>query len=254
MFRLYAGKGLAGLVAVIITIATVSFPTLNMDTAAVWFFMVATIYVLPFVTTIMYKFIMSPKIQNAEAKDKVQDEEVSTIETLKSGWLICLTAFLIRFTTFTIYPALVTNIQVYKPDEKSLWNAKYFQPISIFLPHAIGDLIGKMMPKSIEIPKPKHLTVCALLRLLLIPLILMCNIQPRTWPVWFKNEAFPAVFVFVAGITEGWFLNRAIMYAPDYVDGTVKKGKIGELVYCAYVLGMGVSVPTIFAFSALIRV
>ena len=262
--RFYIGKGLAAIVAVVITVITVSFPTLDIETAAFWFFLIATVYVLLCITFIMYKFIKRPDIKSTISSKKksravnaspidTAEKPMPTLELLKSGWKICVFAYILTFTTLCIFPALVTNIMESSPDPDSAWSTKYFQPVAIFLAFALGDLIGKAIPSIVKLPTAKYLPICIVIRVLLLPMIIMCNVQPRTWPVWFKSDVFASVFTFVNGLTGGWFLNLVFIYTPLYVEGTANKGRLSTLVYLVIAAGMGTASLVIFGISAIIN-
>ena len=65
------------------------------------------------------------------------------------------------------------------------------------------------------------LLVCSFLRLILIPLFLLCNVQvtgkPRAIPVVFNNDAYPVVFNTILGLTNGYFISLAMIFGPKWV-------------------------------------
>ena len=54
----------------------------------------------------------------------------------------------------------------------------------------------------------------ALLRLAFIPLFLFCNFDDGHLPVVFDNDAFPVVFVFLFGLSNGYISTMAMMFSP----------------------------------------
>ena len=63
------------------------------------------------------------------------------------------------------------------------------------------------------------LLVCSFLRLVLIPLFLLCNVQvkgkPRAIPTVFNNDAYPVVFNTILGLTNGYFGSLAMIFGPQ---------------------------------------
>ena len=56
-------------------------------------------------------------------------------------------------------------------------------------------------------------TVSAL-RVVFVPLVLLCKFQARQDPV-FNNDAYPVVFVTLIGLTNGYFGSTAMISAPQ---------------------------------------
>lgn len=58
--------------------------------------------------------------------------------------------------------------------------------------------------------------VMSLLRCVFIPLILLCNVGQDTQhvPIVFKNDFFPAIFMALVGLTNGYLGSLAMIVAP----------------------------------------
>ena len=60
-------------------------------------------------------------------------------------------------------------------------------------------------------------TIC-FARFVFIPLFIFCNAQPRSFPVVFKHDAFPAVFMLLFAASNGYFGSLGMMYGPRWVS------------------------------------
>ena len=264
-FRYYTGKGIAGIVAVCLTIITVSFPGMNLESAAFYYFIACFVLCFVIVTLLEWKFVTLPIVKDAVARqtktlaENISDIQLPNEKTLSVKELIMATkgqslaALLISFVSLVIYPALSTKIEEYNPDPNSKWSTVYYQPVLIFLTWAIGDSFGKMLAGFLSWPGKNLLVILSIIRLALIPLLLMCNLQSRAWPVWFKNDAFAPLFIFITGASGGHFINLNLMYAPTYVEGTQNKGRISTVMFFFLSVGMATASCVIFALSALVK-
>ena len=62
----------------------------------------------------------------------------------------------------------------------------------------------------------------AVLRVVFIPLIMLCNAQPRHDPVIFHSDVFPVVFIMLLGLTNGYLGTLAMMYGPRFVTLSIQ--------------------------------
>lgn len=62
------------------------------------------------------------------------------------------------------------------------------------------------------------LFICSVTRVLLIPLIMLCNIQvggDRDWPIVFSSDVYPILFTTLMGLTNGYLGSTAMITAPQ---------------------------------------
>lgn len=137
-------------------------------------------------------------------------------------WLDSLGAGSVFFVSLTCFPALASAI-VSTMDVSSVWKDQYFSAVVCFLLFNMGDWCGRATAGAIRWPNEHHrkkiLLICAI-RIVYIPLIIMCNIQPRkneNWTV-FKSDFAPLVFILTLGLTNGYFSTLCMMYGPKRVE------------------------------------
>ncbi len=58
------------------------------------------------------------------------------------------------------------------------------------------------------------LLICASVRLLFVPLFLLCNFDKGAVPVVFSNDVWPVIFVLFFGLTNGYVGSMLMMSAP----------------------------------------
>ena len=66
--------------------------------------------------------------------------------------------------------------------------------------------------------RQKCLLVLCICRVVFIPLLMLCNAQPRTTDdVVFQSDIYPIVFIVLLGLTNGHLSTLAMMYGSRYV-------------------------------------
>ena len=128
----------------------------------------------------------------------------------------------------------------------AIFSDTYFSTLVCFLIFNVADFVGRYVTHWITVRLLPHthtvmhcnlapslslvpasqlgnhryiLLVCSFLRLILIPLFLLCNVQvtgkPRAIPVVFNNDAYPVVFNTILGLTNGYFGSLAMIFGPQ---------------------------------------
>lgn len=139
----------------------------------------------------------------------------------KVQWLAL--AVYLCFTVTMVFPVFTAEIEsVQDPSSRS----RLFEP-AIFIPLAflfwnMGDLLGRLsvlVPQLADLTRyPRALFALAVLRLVFIPLYLLCNIRGRG-PVGIGNSDFFYLFVVQLGfgLTNGFLSSSCMMGAGRYV-------------------------------------
>ena len=261
----YIGKGLAGLVASALTLITLSFPSLSAETATFYYFLVTTLLTLVGTTILTYYFINLPEVKEKTkekkyAPDGSKENEMEKEEAIPLSVLLpkikvqCITALLITITSLLIFPAIMTNLKpIHQPVPATDWTEKYFLPVTVYLIFALGDNVGKIASGFLTWPGKDTIVWVALIRSILVPLTFMTNIQPRTLPVWFKNDVVPSFLGFLTASTGGYLMNLVLAYAPSYVEGTQNKGRVSMIVFAFISLGLASGSAFIFAVPPLLN-
>ena len=119
--------------------------------------------------------------------------------------------------TFVVFPGVVASVKSVKSDTGSVFYDKYYISVFCFLVFNIGDFIGRTLCELLSQPKVESsiFTILCLLRTLLIPLFLMCNVQPHMshMPNIFGDYAYLG-FMLLLSLTNGYFVTKIMIYAP----------------------------------------
>uniref|UniRef100_A0A8C0GJI8 Solute carrier family 29 member 3 n=1 Tax=Chelonoidis abingdonii TaxID=106734 RepID=A0A8C0GJI8_CHEAB len=126
--------------------------------------------------------------------------------------------FYVFFISIIIFPSISSSIESVNKDSGSLWTSKYFIPFTSFLLYNFADWCGRQITAWIQAPGPKSklLPALVLLRTLSLPLFMLCNYQPRIHikMVIFNRDVYPAVFIALLGLSNGYLGTLAIIYGP----------------------------------------
>lgn len=146
------------------------------------------------------------------------------LSILKSCWPHALTILSIFWVSLSLFPPLTTLIYPEHP-EVSPWSGKYFIPITCFLLFNVGDFAGRTAAGFLPLPLqyPRLQFMLSLARIVLIPLIMACNLHPRTEPVLFESD-FIFIFLMAAlGFTNGYLFCVAMVQGPMYVPQELRE-------------------------------
>lgn len=141
------------------------------------------------------------------------------LDILKRIWPHGISVCIVFFVTLSCFPAIASSI-VSVDKGTGDWTEKYFTAFVCFLLFNAGDWSGRSIAGSIRLPpygKPNFLLILCIVRLIFIPLLMLCNVQPRTSAVVFHSDIFPVVFILLLGLTNGHFSTLAMMYGSSSV-------------------------------------
>ncbi|CUT99029.1 equilibrative nucleoside transporter 3 [Echinococcus multilocularis] len=116
-------------------------------------------------------------------------------------WGVRWTGFTLLFTlavTLAVFPSVYVLLVPNNFDENSQWHTKYFLAVTVFLCYNVFDYVGRMFVGWIKWPKfeqKKLLLSMAVLRAILIPLSLLCNINSKRFPTVFYHDSIPTILV-----------------------------------------------------------
>lgn len=224
------GANISGTFTSIISIVSVAIAP-NPKTAAMYYFITAlfvlslcfdTYFALPLNRFYKYNELKSQREAQKRLKDKTRDpKSIPYWEIFISCFPQCLNVFITFFTTLAIFPAIHSDVK--RSDPSFVVSETYYVHIMCFLTFNVAAMVGSSLPAFGSWPKPKYLWIPITLRLLFIPLFLLCNYQPlgmqRVLPVYIDNDWAFWVIGAAMGVTSGYFSSVAMMYCP----GTVSK-------------------------------
>ncbi|XP_074856363.1 equilibrative nucleoside transporter 3 isoform X2 [Carettochelys insculpta] len=137
---------------------------------------------------------------------------------LKTTAVLGFCVFCVFFISIIIFPSISSSIESVNKDSGSLWTNKYFIPLTSFLLYNFADWCGRQITAWIQVPGPKSklLPALVLLRTVSLPVFMLCNYQPRSHIkiVVFNKDVYPAVFIALLGLSNGYLGTLAIIYGP----------------------------------------
>ncbi|XP_047525398.1 equilibrative nucleoside transporter 1 isoform X1 [Pieris napi] len=136
---------------------------------------------------------------------------------LRQGFIQFYNVFLTFFVTLTVFPSIHSDIKPMSTD----FFGNQFTRITCFLTFNAMAMIGSITASLWQYPTPRWLSVFTTLRILFIPLFLLCNYQPlgkqRTLPVLINNDWV----YWVMAIVMGWSSGHGSSLGMMYIGGTV---------------------------------
>ena len=257
----YVGKGLSSLAGSALALVTLAFPSVDVVSAAFYYFLVVTVLTLVVATLLTIYLLNIDLVKQRTVKAIYQENEKTKSEELKPLKEIAMivkaqgiSAFILITSNLLVYPATLTNLESVNPKPGTPWSDKFFLPVTIFLVFAIGDNVGKILAQFVIWPTRELLPWISIVRLVLIPLTLMTNIQPRTIPVWFETDVVPSVLCFLTAFTAGYLLNLNVVYAPGYVEGKENKGRASMVIDLSIAAGLAVGSVSVFLIPPILNI
>ncbi|KAL4708518.1 hypothetical protein ACJJTC_014126 [Scirpophaga incertulas] len=123
--------------------------------------------------------------------------------------------FMVFFVSLAVFPAVHSDVE---PVQAGFLSGK-FVLITCFLTFNVTAMLGNITASCWRFPSPKWLSLFTTLRLVFIPLFLMCKYKPavRTLPIWINNDwAY-----WIMAVLFGWSSGHGSSLGMMYVSGTV---------------------------------
>ena len=257
----YIGKGLAGIAGSAVALTTLAFPTVDVISAAFYYFMVMTLLTMVGATLLTVYLLnldlvkqRTVKTNYSEDENTEQNEVMSLKEIARAIKMQSISGFLVTVNSLLVFPATLTNLRSVDPKPGTDWSDKFFLPVTVYLIWTIGDNSGKILTEFVNWPNRDMMLWISIGRLVLLPLTLMTNIQPRTVPVWFKSDVIPSILCFLTAFTGGYLVNLNLTYAPGYVQGKENQGKASMVMFFFIAAGLAVGSAGIFVVPVILAI
>ena len=156
-------------------------------------------------------------------------------------WIYCLSVFLVFATTLSVFPALTVLIE-----SKRYPDSRYFTPLTSFVLFNVGDYIGRVFMSAFKLDKifgPKFILTSSLIRILFIPLFMLCNAQPghRTYlPIWIHSDVLYVILMVVFSLTNGFLGNLCMVKAPKVLENADDQETAAMVMVACLVLGTAI--------------
>ncbi|XP_042233130.1 equilibrative nucleoside transporter 1-like isoform X2 [Homarus americanus] len=255
MTAVVSGQALGGVFASGARIISLSVGAKD-ETAAFIYFMIAVGVMILTLAAYLYmsKTEFYKHYSNCQAPEKDKDESPATNRTLgeqakifKEIWPVGVSVCGVFAVTLGAFPALCVKIISMSEDE--MWASVYFQPVVTFLLFNVGDYLGRQVAGFIMWPRrgSKILYFLVLLRIVFIPLFLLCNHNPKSpIPSLFAHDAWYVVFMLLFSLSNGYCSSLCMMYGPKMVSED--KAEVASSMMAA-MLGLGLLTGGLSSFA-----
>ncbi|XP_007443783.1 equilibrative nucleoside transporter 2 [Python bivittatus] len=159
-----------------------------------------------------------PEMMNGRSGVGLAPPNPSLLSVLRKIWLPALSIVMDFSITLSVFPAITTRIV--SSSENLSWQ-NFFTPVCCFLTFNIMDWLGRSSTSYFLWPQ-KHLRLLPAvvgLRVLLIPMFLLCNIPGQTYlPVLFLHDAWFVFLMVLFSFSNGYFVSATMCLAPKQVQ------------------------------------
>uniref|UniRef100_A0A8C9YU50 Solute carrier family 29 member 1a n=1 Tax=Sander lucioperca TaxID=283035 RepID=A0A8C9YU50_SANLU len=255
-----SGQGLAGTFAAFSMICALASGSALQDSAFGYFITACVVILL----AIMSYFVL-PRMRgvcfsesSAEKRPVVslmEDEAkptVSVVNIFKQIWVMALSVCFIFTVTIGTFPAVTVEVES-TVAAGGAWGT-YFIPVSCFLLFNLMDWAGRSLTAVCMWPGKDSMWLPVLvgLRVVFVPLFMLCNVQPRNYlPVLFGHDAWYIVFMIFFSFSNGYLASLCMCFGPKKVSQHEAE-TAGAIMAFFLSLGLALGAAVSFAFRAMI--
>uniref|UniRef100_A0A8C3L5B9 Solute carrier family 29 member 1 (Augustine blood group) n=1 Tax=Chrysolophus pictus TaxID=9089 RepID=A0A8C3L5B9_CHRPC len=180
------------------------------------------------------------------------DEKPSVISIFKKLWVMAMSVCLVFTVTIGVFPSITAKVSTTLGKE-SKWDL-YFISVSCFLIFNVFDWTGRSLTALFTWPGKDSclLPVMVVLRVIFIPLFMLCNVQPRNHlPVIFSHDAWYIIFMIFFSISNGYLASLCMCFGPKKVLAHEAE-TAGAVMAFFLTLGLALGAAISFLFQILI--
>ncbi|XP_035412235.1 equilibrative nucleoside transporter 1 isoform X1 [Cygnus atratus] len=180
------------------------------------------------------------------------DEKSSVISIFKKLWLMAVSVCLVFTVTIGVFPSVTAKVHT-SLGEGNEWGL-YFIPVSCFLMFNLFDWAGRSLTALFTWPgKDSYLLpAMVILRVIFIPLFMLCNVQPRDYlPVVFSHDAWYIIFMIFFSISNGYLASLCMCFGPKKVLAHEAE-TAGAVMAFFLALGLALGAAISFLFQILV--
>uniref|UniRef100_A0A8C7UZZ5 Solute carrier family 29 member 1a n=1 Tax=Oncorhynchus mykiss TaxID=8022 RepID=A0A8C7UZZ5_ONCMY len=215
-----SGQGLAGTFAAFSMICALASGSALQDSAfgyfitacVVVFLAILSYFALPRMDFFQYY------LESNGSRPAGRDEE-NKMDLLEKGiWVMALSVCFVFTITIGTFPAVTVDVRSTVADGGA-WD-KYFIPVSCFLLFNVMDWAGRSLTAVCMWPGKDSiiLPVMVGLRVVFVPLFMLCNVQPRNYlPVPFAHDAWYILFMIFFSFSNGYLASLCMCFGPKKV-------------------------------------
>ncbi|CAG5132053.1 unnamed protein product [Candidula unifasciata] len=246
------GQAAGGTFSAVVNILTLAGGGDAVSSALVYFLIAAVIIVLSLISYVCLHFMDFSRFYMVTQGSSVQEinEDISLnlngvnkveyfVSIIKKVWMYSISVCLVFTVTLSVFPAICSLIKS-SSDDSNAWTRTYFTPVVCFLLFNVGDFIGRLSTFIVKYPgshRPALLLFFCVLRIGFIPLLMLCNVQPRHLTFVLDNDAYPIVLITLLGLTNGYLGTLCMSFGPIGVRDEHLEGA-GMMLALAMTIGL----------------
>uniref|UniRef100_A0A8C6US79 Solute carrier family 29 member 1a n=1 Tax=Neogobius melanostomus TaxID=47308 RepID=A0A8C6US79_9GOBI len=176
---------------------------------------------------------------------------VSVVNIFKQIWVMALSVCFIFTVTIGTFPAVTVDVKS-TIAEGGAWET-YFIPVSCFLLFNLMDWAGRSLTAFCMWPGKDSmwLPILVVLRIVFIPLFILCNVQPRSnLPVLFYHDAWYIIFMIFFSASNGYLASLCMCFGPKKV-AQHEAETAGAIMAFFLSLGLALGAAISFVFRAI---
>ncbi|XP_023131602.1 equilibrative nucleoside transporter 2-like [Amphiprion ocellaris] len=178
------------------------------------------------------------------------EERSSVLAVFKKIWLMALCVTCVFAVTLSVFPVITVRVRtVYR--DNTVWD-KVFTCVCCFIVFNVMDLVGRSTPSLLQWPSKESrlFPAAVLLRLVFIPLLMLCNIQDSNLTVFSHDSCF-VIIMALFSFSNGYLASLCMAYAPQLVRSKDCE-TAGSLMTFFLVLGLAVGASFSFLLGKLV--
>ncbi|XP_076350857.1 equilibrative nucleoside transporter 1-like [Tachypleus tridentatus] len=147
-----------------------------------------------------------------------ESRDVPLLKVFQDIMLYFIGIVLIFWVTLSVYPAVIVLVESVSKQSGSSLTGRLFTPVACFLVFNTADVCGRLIAGWCAMPqsRPKMTVSLCALRVIFIPLFMLCNAHPRTLlPVLFKTDVCYVIFNVIFGLSNGFLCSVLMTQGPQ---------------------------------------
>lgn len=185
-----------------------------------------------------------------EAGPEDPNRKSSVLEVFRKIWVMAFCVTFVFTVTLAVFPAVTVDVKSYYPGN---WE-RYFISVCCFLMFNVMDWIGRSVTSVVRWPGKDSILFpgVVVLRVVFIPLLMLCNVQPRSsLPVWFHHDLAFTFIMMLFSFSSGYTACLSMSYAPQFVEPKDEE-TAGIMMMFFLALGLSIGAGLSFPLRALL--
>ncbi|XP_067010202.2 equilibrative nucleoside transporter 3 isoform X2 [Anabrus simplex] len=233
-----SGQALGGIFAALAEIASLCLGASSTNSAFVYFMVANGMLVLSLIAylvlsrAVFFRFHMTDKSETSampyepaavEPSEHAVPRSISYRSILSKMWVYGYAVWMTFFITLSMYPSVTVLVTSVDKGNNKPWNEVFFVPVVGYLVFSMCDYLGRVLAGLLQWPRGSAWLVGLLstLRVVFIPLLLLCNAQPRHHlPIMIGSDLYYILIIVLFAISNGYLANITLICVPRVVDST----------------------------------